>query len=336
MFWYDDCFDDICINTNKNMNSRSIRRLSKYKNEKIFQLWFRILCNKGLARYKINNLPETCNSRVVSMSILYHAAVCFFEHEGHMMALPGGAGSNGVTVYGDYTYSIVYGRNGWTKPVKLWLKGEDESAFVSMGYEGIEVKNEKPSGVWFRENPQKFRFVEVCEVFAAQIADAWRKMEECMSIMNIPVALSGSEQDYATALKMYQDIKDNVPFMYFAHKPKNEPIGVTELTTRESILKSMEEHIEYLISKFESLCGRPTNANPDKRERLNVQETTAANIPAFMDIQAACDYMNENGFDVINKHFGTNMKIEPNTEMEGIRDEVQRMDKDTGPEQMES
>lgn len=328
--WYHDMFGEINMTLTK--RPKSISKLARYNNMQAWQMWFRILVNKALNRYEFQNLPDTINERVLKLSLLWHASVCVFEKDGHLMALPGAAGTNGVTVYGDYTYSSVYGRNGFNEEIPLWLKGQKELPFLAQAYLPVD-KFKKPRGVWFRENPLKFPFVDICISYADQIADTWRKMENMRSLLTKPLVISGVKEDVPTARALYEELSSNSPLIFLTRKLESGQFDFERLQMPPDTLKAYTDHIEWLLNQFEAECGRKTNANPDKKERLLTDEIQAGDEAARSNVDAVCDYMQKYGFDVVNEHYGTDIRVVPYGRRDG--DDLSGMDSYAGSEPVE-
>lgn len=324
MMWYDDIFGEINMTLTK--RPKTVKKLAEYQNLRAWQMWFQILVNRALTRYKFENLPDTINERVLKLSLLWHASVCIFEKDGHLMALPGATGTNGVTVYGDFTYSNVYGRNGWTDTIPLWLKGQKELPFLADAY--LPTSNfQLPRGVWFRENWTKLRFVDICIEFANQLADIWRKMENMRSLLCKVAVCQGAEEDMPTDYDLVQQMRNNSPIIFITRNIQTVEGTIDQLATKPEALKSATDHIEWLLARFDLLCGKMANTNPDKKERMTGIEVTSQQDTAATDVKAICNYMQENGLDVVNLHWGTNIKVVPDREEEND-DDLQGMDPD--------
>lgn len=308
--WYHDIFSEINMTFTK--KPKSIEKFTEYNNNKVFQWWLRKLINIALTRYDFENLPDTVDERVLKLSLLYHGSVCFFLEQGHLMALPGASGTNGVTVYGDYTYSIVYGRNGWTKPIPLYLRGERELKFLSEAYLP-DAENKKPIGYWFRENWTKTPFIDTCIHYAEQLADAWVKMENIRAFMAVPFAITGYEAEKETADRVFERIIDNVPYVFLTRNMTTADIGITTFSDNGSKLKEMTDHIEWNISRYYMECGKKTNSNPDKMSGMSDVEVLSGDEAVMGDISALCRYIQQ-GLDEVNYHFGTNIKVVPGKE----------------------
>lgn len=332
MAWYHDMFGD--INLSLTRKPKTIRKLAEFSNMAAWRMWFSILVQRALHRYKFEGLPETVSERVLRMSLLWHASICFFEEKGHVMALPGGAGTNGVTVYGDYTHCYVYGRNGWNREVKLWVKGENEFSDLANSYLPIG-SYQQPDGVWFRENEQKVPFIDVCIAFATDIADTWEKMQNARLLMGKSFIAIGAEEDEASAIKLFKDYTNNVPFIFMTRKMTDIANDVVPLDP-SGRLKELSDHLIWQLAQFNRLCGLDDAQNPDKISGTSNLEVLAGLEAARGNVQYLCHYMQENGLDLVNEHFGTSIRVVPDIpdnmkeEENETGEKVQQLDSDPG------
>lgn len=322
MDWYDGVFAP--IDTTINGKHRSYKRLARYKNERAWRAWFTLLIKKALDRYDFENLPATVNERVLKLSLLYYASVCFFDKDGSLMALPGGAGTNGVTVYGDFTHCYVYGRNGFNEQIPLWMPGEEELPFLAEAYAGQDAI--KPRGVWFRENIQKFPFLEYCIMYADELADSWRKITVARKNAASPYIFVTKEELIETIKRAINSRDNNEEIIAISSgifAPEN--VQLEQLQSTVEAIKAFTDLIEWYMNQFESLCGKNSNANPDKKERLIVDEVNANNETTASNIDDTIRYIQQ-GLDEVNKHFGTDIRVvkrQPEGEEAGNESDIQ-------------
>lgn len=296
-------------------------KLEALKDDMAFRIALRTNVLKALNRYSFENLPETCNERVIKESLLYYASVCFFEHDGALVALPGGAGTHGVTLYGDYTHCWVYGRNGFVEEVPLYLEGEDEASFIARASDG--TKAPKGRGVWFRENEIKAPFFDVALEYAVRMADTWRNLEVSSANATTPLIIAADDRkveaiDMAVN-KKYSHGRAIVFGVDF--DPKN--ITMLPIQTAAEGIKAQSDLYEWLVNRYDGLCGMRTNNNTDKKERMSTVEVDAGNESAETGSDGLVEYI-QHGLDQVNYRFGTSIrcvKREPEGEPDAQRSE---------------
>ena len=329
MYWFDSIFN--CIPTVLGQEQKTARKLAKFKNSISFQNIFVRLVNKALARYDIEDYPDTVNGRVLRMSLLYHGSVGFFEHEGAVLALPALPNAN-VTLYGDYKSMFVYGRNGFNEEIPIYVPGGAESQLVNKPVGGAALSN-KPRGVWMRENPQVFPFVLHCLDYAEKLSDAYRVLDINRHHMKVPYMIVADEQVLPTVKKTMETIDDNVNYIVSSGIFPVDRVNVIPTQTSPDTLKSTTDLIEWYWNDFDSLCGKNSNANPDKKERLLVDEVNANNETTKSGKADFLDYLQEQ-LDFVNEKLGTKMRVVELGKEEMADDGIPGMDQDAGSGEM--
>lgn len=328
MMWYDGIFGQIDMSLGG--KDRTWKRLAKYKNRQAWQNFFAILVSKALDRYSFDGLPETVSERVLKLSLLYYASVCFFEYKGSIMALPGASGTSGVTVYGDYTDCWVYGRNGFNKQIRLWLPGEEELPFLAQAYMSVPEEKRKARGVWFRENEQKFPFLNLSIMFADELADSWRKVSIARKNAAVPYIIKTKQSLLETVRRMLTNRDNNEEAIVLSTGGLSlDDIDIMPINVTAEAIKIHTDLVEWYYSQYDALCGLNSNANPDKAERLLVDEVNANNESTSCYIDSTVAYIQQ-GLDEVNKRFGTHITVKRNGKGAEENDDVRRMDADSG------
>lgn len=326
---------NLTLDDNPRKRPMSVRKLARYKNDIAWMSFFDICVKRALHRYDIEGLPKTMDKRATKLSLLWHGSVTFFQHMGHDMSLPGAPGGDGLTVYGHYVNAKVYGRNGWTDTVPLWIKGAEEDPMLRESYLNLPVRD-TPRGVWFRESETQYPFIRECMKYADALSDTWRKMENARMLTSKAFVVVGSdalnkEAELQSATRLFQDYADNLPFIYLTRKLEEAQKDIIPLNHNVELIKSYTDHMVWLWAQFDRLCGKRAMENPDKLSGMSDAETSSGDEVTYGNIDALCSYMNEYGADVYNEHAGTNIKFVP----EGRReDALPGLDNDAGPEQM--
>lgn len=326
MSWFSPLFNN--INLNLDGKTKTNKRLAEYKNNIEFINVFSRLVEKGLGRYQIENLPETCDPRVVKQSLLFHGAVCFFEREGSILALPCAPDSD-LTMYGNVKHAFVYGRNGFNEKITLFIKGSDDAPILDKTYSDI---NGKPTGVIVRENELAFPFVNFSVEYADKIADTLRSLDVARQNIKVPYIIVAEEAIINTVKKFFEDRDKNVEYIISSGIFPADKINLLPIQTTPESLKACTDLIEWYMNDYDSLCGLNSNSNPDKKERLLVDEVNANNQATKSFIDDTIDYM-QSELDFANKVFGLNMKA---TRGEDEDDAIQGMDSNSGSDEVES
>lgn len=324
--WYNRFFN--CINTNFGDNMTG-HKLAQWKNDFTRQNVFTRLCIKADSRYDIANTPPTVRKRVVKQSLLFRASVGFFEKEGNVLALPA-APTEGPTLYGDFRNMKVYGRNGYNETIPIFVPGGNESDIVNMS--SSEYFNyEKPSGVWMRENDYCYPFINFCIERTEQIADAMRVLDVLRFHLKTPFLIVADEQILPTVKRMMKQVEDNVNYLVSSGVLPVDRINILQKPIGPDTIKAVTDLIEWYYNDFDELCGKNSNSNPDKKERLLVDEVNANNESTKASYNELIEFMQEE-LDFVNKCLGTNMQIKKREE--DADDDICGMDTDAGPGEM--
>ena len=290
---------------NKNMTSK---KLNKYKNMIEFDNVFNALANEALhGRYSIENLPDSCDERVVLESLLWYGSVTFFKKAGEILALPGLPTSN-FTLYGYPTNAIVYGRNGYTETVKLFIPNSENSTLVRRNTSGI-IESKEGTAVFCRENELIYPFINYVIEFADKIADTYRTLDITRANIKKPFVVT-AEENVIDSVKAYFNNRDNneeyiiSSGIFPADKIKILPIEVTDTNIRDCT-----GLIDFYYAKFrelEAVSSAP--ATIDKKAEITTDELHQ-NEGAQNAIDASVVNVLQRELDFANECFGTNMRV---------------------------
>lgn len=87
-----------------------------------------------------------------------------------------------------------------------------------------------------------------------------------------------------------------------------DKVRIEPIQTATDALKAHTDLIEWYVSRYDQLCGVFANANPDKKERLLVDEVNAASDGTEKAENEMVLYL-QNQLDEVNKLFGTDIKV---------------------------
>jgi hypothetical protein len=283
---------------------------------------------KALGRYTIKNLPETCDIRVIKQSLLFHGKVVFFERQGNVLALPCAPDSD-FTMYGDVGKGYVYGRNGYSEQINLYIKGGEKAPVLEKTYS--DVKGEK-TGVLVRENELEYPFVYYSWEYADKIADTLRSLDVARENIKVPYIIVAEEAIINTVKKFFEERNTNVSYIIRSGIFPADKINLLPIQTTPESLKACTDLIEWYMNDYDALCGINSNANPDKKERLLVDEVNANNQSTKSYIDNIIEYM-QGELDFVNEVFNLNLEV---TRGDDSDDAIQGMDTDAGSDEMGS
>lgn len=302
MVWYADLFNS--INLGLGGRAKQSQQLARFKNRIEFQNAFARLVKKGLARYKFEGLPETISDRVLKQALLYHGSVCFFEKEGSVLALPACPTSD-LTLYGDFKSCFCYGRNGYNIRVPLYVPGADEAPVLN---KGVINGTPEPKGVFVRENEIVYPFVNYCISYAEKISDTMRTLDVTRRNIKRPFVVTAEEQVVPTVKKFFDQRDENMEYIISTGIFPADKVNIAEIPYGSENLKACTDLVEWYMNDFDNLCGFNSNANPDKKERLLVDEVNSNNESTNANMDSLLVYL-QSQLDLVNKYLGTDITV---------------------------
>lgn len=322
-----------CIDVSLGGKSKTMKRIAQYKNQLEFMNALARLTKRALARYSFEGLPITVNERVLKMALLFHGCVCFFEKEGNILALPALPNSN-LNLYGEWKSCFVYGRNGFNAQIPLYIPGADESKTINKGDINLSMKD-KPNGVFVRENEFMYPFMNYCITYAEKIADCMRTIDVTRKNIKKPFIITAEEQLVPTIKKFFDNRDNNEEYIVSSGVFPADRISLLPIETNADSIKAATDLMEWYYNDFDNLCNWNSNANPDKKERLLVDEVNSNNESMSEVRDNFIEYLQEQ-IDNVNKYLGTNIKVkikedEANDDVRGMGTESTNGKLATGP-----
>lgn len=297
---------------------------NKFKNEQENMIRFAQLLEMGLNRYRIKNLPDTCDERTALRSMLWYGKFVFFEQDGVFLSLPG-AETTDINVYYNSGYANVWGGNGFNKKVKLILPNGD-AAITNKGL--IRQIDRNGKGFIIYENKTRYPFIYNTMTTAERIADTMRTIDQQRQHFKRPYIIAAEEESYNRIKRFFKQIAENWNFINTGIFPANS-INVVPMTITEGEVKAMRELVEWYLAQYREQCGID-GQNPntiDKKANLIVDEVESNNEQTEFDIKSTVDYINEQ-LEEVNKFFGLNITCEVNEQAEA--DNEDKEDEDNG------
>lgn len=306
MWWNNMC----CINQTFIINDKTIKQLNKFKNNQIFQIMFNRYFTMAMNRYNIDGLPESMNERVIKQSLLWNATVYPFQYMGSNLALPGNVGGQ-YNMYGDISNAFVYGYNGFNTEISVILPGSEEASILKQTT--FMVNNPRDGkGCLVRENDQLFPFINVIIYYAMQVADCLRTLDIQKDHLKNPYLVFCEESQVNDVKRFYKDIKNNEDFIISTGIFPVDKVHIENLTVNGENVNTVISTIEWLDNQFKALCGIENNSAVDKKgENLVNDEVHINQDYTIKNTQYVIDKINE-GFELYNDVFGTNIKCVPN------------------------
>lgn len=313
MWLFNNLISSIWID-NKSMTSK---RLAAYKNQTEFLNVYAMLVNEALDRYKFKNLPDTVNERVLIESLLWYGAVGFFVKSGNILALPGMPTAS-FTLYGDPTQMIVYGRNGYTETIKLYIPNGDDSTLVRSSINGTAP--EEGTGVWVRENKMVFPFINYCIEYADKIADTLRTLDTTRMNIKRPYVVVAEESIMNSVKSFFNKRDSNEEYIVSSGVFPADKINLLPFDTNPENLRDCTMLVEWYLNQFRQLEGMKAPSTVDKKAQVSVPELNRDEDVSDSKTESVTEYIQKQ-LDFVNEKLGCNITVESNFDEEGEADD---------------
>lgn len=312
MFWYSNMFNIYLSGQGTEMTNK---KMSKMKNNIMFQNTFARLLQDALNRYKFNGLPETISERVLLQSLIWYGSAVIFEKEGNLLALPGVPTGAGFNIYGDPSECWVFSATGqFNEPVKTFLPGSDESSFLKNTLAGRATG--QPKGVFVRENALCYPFINQTIFFADAISDSMRTLDVCRQNIKQPYVIVAEESIVNSVREFFKKRNNNEEYIISSGVFPSDKISLLPFETNADNLTNSTQLIDWYENKWRELCGLDNNGQMDKKgENLINAEVDINDEYTDMGIDKCLKYIQES-LDYVNKLFGVNITVEANRKEE--------------------
>lgn len=301
-----------------NEKDMSSKKLNKYKNDIAFQNVCSAMINECIhGRYKIEELPEGCNERVVMESLLFHGTVTFFKEADNILALPGLPNGN-YALYGDPTNGIVYGRNGYTNNVKYFIPNGDNSSLVRRNVSGL-TESKDGTAVFVRENELVYPFINYVIEFAEKIADTYRTLDITRANIKRPYVITAEESIINSVKAFFNKRDNNEEYIISSGIFPADKIKLMPFEQNPENIRDCTGLIDFYYSKFrelEALSAAP--ATIDKKAQISVPELNQ-NAGAEEAIADSISCVLERELKFANEVLGTNMRFVSKNKVENNR-----------------
>lgn len=287
------------------MNAPSGKKIAKMKNNNEFMNWFNLLERYAQYRYEFEGLPDTVNERVLKQALLWYGSCAFFDKDDALFCLPA-RGTQDFNVYGDPCYAWVYGRNGFNEQIGLYIKGQDETKFITKGVSG--QTHTKGKGVLVRENYNFYPFINYTYAYAMKLADTMRTLDSERFHLKRPYLVTAKEEVVPTVKKYFDKVNDNEEYVISTGIFDANDVNALPISLPTGALKDTEELIDWYINKYLTICGLNNNEQIHKAERVNTLEVSANDETIDNNIEPMLEYMQEQ-IDEVNKIYGTSITV---------------------------
>jgi hypothetical protein len=287
------------------MQTATGKKISKMKNNVEYMNWFNLLERYAQYRYEFEGLPDTINERVLKQALIWYGSCAFFDKDDALFCLPARA-TQDFNVYGDPCYAWVYGRNGYNEQIGLYIKGQDDTKFITKGVSG--QYHTKGKGVFVRENYNFYPFINYVFAYAMKLSDTARTIDTERFHLKRPYIITAKEEVVPTVKKFMEKTGDNEEYIVSTGIFDANDVNALPISLPTGALKDTEELQDWYLNQFLTLCGLNNNQDANKKERLIVDEVNANNESIDTNIQPMIEYLQEQ-LDEVNKIYSTDITV---------------------------
>lgn len=252
------------------------QKMLMYRHTLAFNNAFFQAMNIACQRYHIKGLPDTIRESDIKSYLINTGSAILFSKNGSWFCLPG-KGYENLNINGFPKNAWIHGMNGFAESVNLHIPGGKTSSFIRKGF-GDTVMPDTDKAFLIRENYFMYPFIRHIEWLANAIADSMETLETTRENIKAPY-LFGVDESMKTTVE--EELKE-------ARKNNTHVISSGSLNTKRDIqffplqvpiecLNSTADIIEWYWNWFYGLCGFNSNANPDKKAQISVEEVNSNN-----------------------------------------------------------
>ena len=288
------------MNEYKNYPIIGYKSVAKMLNDRIVTDYFYRLMLISKALFKWENLPNGIDEKWIERYLFTEGACLFYKDPtlGFMVAK---MGENGMlNAYDEPTNVFPYATN-----------------YI---YEGEQLINNS-NCVIIRNNDDMIPTAPTIQLYAYKLTNIDRTIDTNIMAQKMPIIVKCSDKQRLSLKQAMNQRNDNEPVIYADKGLNTEEIQVLK-TDAPIVFDKLQIQKHAVWNECMTFLG-VNNANMDKRERLVTNEVEANN----QQVQASEDVMlkaRERACDLINKMFGTNIKVSrrnlSKTEIEAIND----------------
>lgn len=285
----------------------SASKAARFKNRLEWCNQFIYYVNLMLDMFKFENLPDTINERYLKMCLLFDGNAAFVnDPEFGYLALRCALGDV-YNIYGDYGEITAYGNAYPSRTFKAYMQGAD---------------NSDAEAVLIRDNTSMYPYANYLVMLADRLTDTMRSIDVSIQNACFPFIVVADESQKKTIEDLLNKIKNKEPAVIISKGINPDAIKVLTTGFNPSIIESQWDNYNKIENLGRQMLGINSNSEPDKAERLIVDEVNSNNQVTDLSISFRIDTINEClGF--VNELFGLNMKCSLNEAFETDRGEDQ-------------
>ena len=274
------------------VNACNASKAAKFKNRLEWCNQFIYYVNLLMDMFKFENLPDTVNERYLKMCLIFEGNAGFvFDPDYGFLALRCALGDV-YNVYGDYGEITAYGNSYPSRTFKAYMQGAD---------------NSDANAVLIRDNTSMYPYANYLVMLADRLTDTMRSIDVSIQNACFPFIIVADESQKKTVESLLTKIKNKEPAVVMSKGISLDSIKVLTTGFNPGIIESQWDNYHKIENLGRQMIGINSNAQPDKAERLIVDEVNSNNEVTDLSISFRLNTINEClGF--ANELFGLDMK----------------------------
>lgn len=303
MWFLNSYFSNIFIDT----NGSTAKKMAKYKNAMEFQNYFNLFCNQSFQTIDFDGLTKQMSKRVILQSIVWYGGFFLFKKAGKVLALPGLPCSD-FTLNGEPTEAIVYGRNGYTERIKLFVPGSEDSELVRKTTGGGTASIEGATGCWVRANYLNYPLINYIIEYADKCADTMRTLDTTRDNIKRPYLITAEESVVNSVKSFFNKRDNNEEYIISSGIFPADKIALLPFETNPENIRDCTMLIEWYENKMWSILGIKAPTTVDKKAEITIPELNAGSNIQDVNDGVLINTIQE-GLDFANEKLGTNIKV---------------------------
>lgn len=250
------------------------------------------LTNAALSRFKWIGLPETCNERILEITLFFYGKALFFKDDNL------GFAHTPVNLVGPYN---------------IYYESINREAWSFQYSKRYDISN----SVIVRANLTMTPDYLIPWVYAPKIADGIRAADVHSQTLKSPFGISCSEENKQSAIRALKKIEDNEVAVFGNKYAEKTPYEVLNFVSTCWLPEMWANVKNYLEQAYTSLGIENTFST--KKERLVTSESEGQQNPTrhIIESELKC---RQQACEEINRMFGLNISVELN-EVKGFMEE---------------
>lgn len=288
----------------------------------VYLMWMRQIISLAANRFKWTGLPDSVDVRFMEMCLTHYGLAVFYHDESlNKDLVVQGSGTAYVNMLQNPTAFTVIGpgpapdtdqQTIFTKTLSAYNRATD--------YETIK-KDPKRAGFPIWANYARTPDLDAFQIYAARIAQLERTVEINTLNMRMPKILRGNQDVQLTLVNMAREVDKGASVIILNDEGINpDAFEVLDFSIPHEQISSLMIARTRWFNDLMTIMGID-NSNQDKKERL-VSSEVDANNDQTSSFRAVNLNARQAAADDINRVFGYDIKVEYNSEVEKMAQEL--------------